>query len=148
MFFGIMIMVLTSIGVLRLFNNDKLTNELFFIKKKNILLQNLLSDVEFHGVIDSSKRYEKFIMDYYGKNNLEFPNKLPVNGYVTRGLNKRNNHFGIDIAAKFQDEIYSPGDGKVVFSGMSDDLGNTIIINHPGGFITVFAHNDTNIVIC
>ena len=27
------------------------------------------------------------------------------------------------------------------------DLGNTIILNHPGGFITVFAHTDSNIVV-
>ena len=30
-----------------------------------------------------------------------------------------------------------------MFSGNSEDLGNTIIINHPGGFITVYGHNDS-----
>ena len=103
--------------------------------------------MEFHGILDSTKRYEKFIFDYYGNNDLELPNKSPVSGYVTRGINKVTNHFGIDIAAKFQDDIYSPGDGKVIFSGKNDDLGNTIILNHPGGFITVFAHTDSNIVV-
>ena len=54
---------------------------------------------------------------------------------------------GIDIAAKYQDDIKSPADGRVVFSGKGGDLGNTIIINHPGGFVTVFGHNDTNLVV-
>mgnify|MGYP001024965360 FL=1 len=30
---------------------------------------------------------------------------------------------------------------------MNIDLGNTIIINHPGGFVTVYAHNDSNLVV-
>ena len=134
-------------GSLKLLNQDKLTNQLSDIKKKNILLQNFLIDLEFHEILDSTKRYEKFIFDYYDNNDLELPSQLPVNGYVTRGINKGANHFGIDIAAKFQDDIYSPGDGKVIFSGKNDDLGNTIILNHPGGFITVFAHTDSNIVV-
>jgi murein DD-endopeptidase MepM/ murein hydrolase activator NlpD len=65
---------------------------------------------------------------------------------VTRGINVEKNHFGIDIAAKFEDSIYSPAEGRVIFSGMSNDFGNMIIMNHPGGFITIFAHNDTNMV--
>ena len=146
LFFGIMIIGFAFIGVFRFLNKDNLTRELFFIRHKNILLQNLLSDIELHGVLDSSKQYEKFIVDYYNKYDLHLPNKKPVYGYVTRGLNKENNHFGIDIAAKFHDEIFSPGYGRVLFSGMSNDLGNTIIISHPGGLISLFAHNDTNIV--
>jgi murein DD-endopeptidase MepM/ murein hydrolase activator NlpD len=74
---------------------------------------------------------------------LGYPNLAPVDGYVTRGLQLENNHMGIDIAAKNQDAVRAPADGKVVFSGNSEDLGNTIIINHPGGFITVYGHNDS-----
>ncbi|SVD99432.1 uncharacterized protein METZ01_LOCUS452286, partial [marine metagenome] len=73
--FVIMILGLTIIGGLRLLNKDKLTNQLSDIKKKNILLQNLLIDLEFHGILDSTKGYEQFIVDYYGSNNLELPNK-------------------------------------------------------------------------
>ena len=53
---------------------------------------------------------------------------------------------GIDIAAKKHDEVRAPADGKVVFCGKSEDLGNTIIVNHPGGFVTLYGHNDTIIV--
>lgn len=146
MFFGIIIVGFSFIGVIRFFNKDILSKELVFIRNKNVLLQNLLSDMELHGVLDSSKHYENFIVDYYDKYDLHLPNKKPVYGYVTRGLNEENNHFGIDIAAKHHDEIFSPGNGRVIFSGMSNDLGNIIIISHPAGFISLFAHNDTNIV--
>ena len=135
------------IGALRIFNQDELTRELQNLKKSNILLKNILSDVEYTSALDSTGSYEEFISEFYKKNNIGLPDKTPVMGYVTRGLNIEKNHFGIDIDAKYQDEIYSPGYGKVIFSGMSEDLGNTIIINHPGGFVTVYAHNDSNLVI-
>jgi len=145
--FGITVIILAVIGAFRIFNQDGLTMELKILRKSNILLQNVLSDVEFSSLLDSTGSYEEFISAYYENHNLGYPDKMPVKGYVTRGLNIENNHFGIDIAAKYQDDIYSPGPGKVVFSGMSEDLGNTLIINHPGGFVTVYAHNDSNLVV-
>ena len=144
--FGIIVIWLAIIGAMRLFYYDQLSYDLKVLKNKTVLLQNLLSDVEFNQVMDSSTTYEKFISSYYNKYEKEYPDIAPVKGYVTRGLNINKNHFGIDIAAKYKDNIYSSGYGKVIFSGMNKDLGNTIIINHPGGFVTVYAHNDTNLV--
>ena len=53
----------------------------------------------------------------------------------------------LDIAAKKSRRCESACRWQGDVSGTSEDLGNTIIINHPGGFITVFGHNDTNLVI-
>jgi len=145
--FGITVIGLAFIGIFRIFNQDSLTKELTSLKKSNILLQNVLSDVEYSSILDSSGSYEEFISDYYSKHQLSYPDVEPVKGYVTRGLNLESNHYGIDIAAKFQDKIQAPSNGRVVFSGMSEDLGNTIIMNHPGGFVTVYAHNDSNLVV-
>ena len=138
---------LALIGIVRITNQDALTSDLKSLRNSNISLQNILSDVEYSSILDSSFFYEEFISDYYEQHKIGYPDKMPVKGYVTRGLNINENHFGIDIAAKFQDNIYSPGYGKVVFSGMSEDLGNTIIISHAGGFVTIYAHNDSNLVI-
>ena len=145
--FGITVIGLAFIGILHIFNQDSLTRELTSLQKSNILLQNVLSDVEYSSILDSSGSYEEFISDFYSKHKTSYPDKAPVKGYVTRGLNSEENHYGIDIAAKFQDKIQAPSNGRVVFSGMSEDLGNTIIMNHPGGFITIYAHNDSNLVI-
>ena len=145
--FGITVIVLSVIGIFRIFNQDSLTRELTSLQKSNIILQNVLSDVEYSSILDSSRSYEEFIENYYSKHHTSYPDVAPVKGYVTRGLNLEINHYGIDIAAKFQDEIQAPSNGRVVFSGMSEDLGNTIIMNHPGGFVTVYAHNDSNLVV-
>ena len=145
-FFGIMVLGFSFFGVATLLNKDSIVSKLKVVKKENVSLQNLFSDIELLAAVDTSSKYEEFILSYYGEDNFYLPNKLPVSGYVTRGLNKSQNHFGVDIAAKLKDKIFSPGYGRVIFSGKNDDLGNTIIISHVGGFVTMFAHNDSNLV--
>ena len=147
MFFGITLIVFAIIGGLRVSNQDTLTRELKRIKGESIILKNIISDLNYSGVLDSTQSYDKFVTGFFSSQNLGFPDLAPVEGYITRGLQLENNHLGVDIAAKNQDDVRAPADGKVMFSGTSEDLGNTIIINHPGGFITVFGHNDTNLVI-
>jgi murein DD-endopeptidase MepM/ murein hydrolase activator NlpD len=142
--FGIAVIGLAFIGILRIFNQDSLTRELTSLQKSNIILQNVLSDVEYSSILDSSGSYEEFIADFYSRHPTLYPDVAPVKGYVTRGLNLETNHYGIDIAAKFQDEVQAPSNGRVVFSGMSEDLGNTIIMNHPGGIPKIFTHAGKN----
>ena len=144
--FGILLVVLAVLGGLRLANREPLTRELKKLEKGSVLLKNIIGDLNFSMDVDSSNAYEHFLMEFYSSHNLGFPNLAPVKGYVTRGLQHENNHMGIDIAAKNHDEVRAPADGKVVFCGKSEDLGNTIIVNHPGGFVTLYGHNDTIIV--
>ena len=141
--FGILLLGLAVIGGLRLINREPLTRELRSLEKDNILLENILNDLGYSMDMDSSSTYEKFLTGFFSSHKMGYPNFAPVDGYVTRGLQLENNHMGIDIAAKNQDAVRAPADGKVLFSGNSEDLGNTIIINHPGGFITVYGHNDS-----
>ena len=144
--FGILLVVLAVLGGLRLANREPLTRELKNLEEGSILLKNIIGDLKFSMDVDSSNAYEHFLMEFYTSHNLGFPNSAPVKGYVTRGLQLENNHMGIDIATKNHDEVRAPADGKVVFCGKSEDLGNTIIVNHPGGFVTLYGHNDTIIV--
>ena len=144
--FGILIIGLAVIGSLRLANRDPLTRELRSLEKDSALLKNIINDLEYSKVIDSSHTYEKFLTGFYSSRKMGYPNVAPVQGYVTRGLQHENNHLGIDIAAKNLDEVRVSADGKVVFCGKSEDLGNTIIVNHPGGFVTLYGHNDTIVV--
>jgi len=144
--FGILLVVLAVLGGLRLANREPLTRELKNLEEGSILLKNIIGDLKFSMDVDSSNAYEHFLMEFYSSHNLEFPNSAPVKGYVTRGLQLENNHFGIDIATKNQNDVRVPIAGRVVYSGISDDLGKTIIVSHPGGFITVYGHNDTIMV--
>jgi len=128
MLFGILLLGLAVIGGLRLANREPLTRELRSLEKDSALLKNIINDLEYSMDMDSSNTYEKFLTGFYSSHKTGYPNVAPVQGYVTRGLQHENNHLGIDIAAKNLDEVRVPADGKVVFCGKSEDLGNTIII--------------------
>ena len=144
--FGILLIGLAVVGVLRIINMEPLTRELRTLQKDQILLKNIINDLELSLDLDSSNTFENFISGFYSHHNIEYPNIPPVQGYVTRGLQLENNHLGIDIATKNQTEVHVPVAGRVVYSGISDDLGKTIIVSHPGGFVTVYGHNDTILV--
>ena len=73
----------------------------------------------------------------------------PVDGKVgsTYGPRGTKHHDGIDILAARGTEIRAADDGVVVYSG--DDIkgyGNLVLVKHDGGIITVYAHNDRNVV--
>jgi murein DD-endopeptidase MepM/ murein hydrolase activator NlpD len=72
----------------------------------------------------------------------------PVNGPVTSGygwrehpvLGGRRFHTGIDIGVPSGTPIASAGAGTVVFAGLKNGYGNTVIIDHGGGIATLYAH--------
>jgi murein DD-endopeptidase MepM/ murein hydrolase activator NlpD len=72
-----------------------------------------------------------------------FPISSPVSGYVSRGFDPAQNHYGIDYAGKRGTIITAAADGYVIFSGWTYDDGNMIIISHGGGYFTVYKHNQS-----
>jgi len=73
---------------------------------------------------------------------------LPLKGILTSKFGMRNGrpHKGVDIAAPIGEPIYAALAGKVVFSGVQRGYGNVIIIEHNNKIMTVYAHNETNLV--
>ena len=73
---------------------------------------------------------------------------LPVKGTVTSEFGLRNGkpHKGIDIAAKIGTPIHAALAGKVVYEGVQKGYGNVIILEHKGSIMTVYAHNESNLV--
>jgi murein DD-endopeptidase MepM/ murein hydrolase activator NlpD len=69
-----------------------------------------------------------------------FPLFAPVNGVVTQGFEPENQHYGIDYAAKEGTPVHSASLGYVVFAGWTYDYGNTMILSHGSGYITVYKH--------
>lgn len=55
-------------------------------------------------------------------------------------------HDGIDIAAPEGAAVYAAADGEVVYSASLPGYGNVIIVRHPGGYATVYAHNQKQYV--
>ncbi|MCB5266738.1 MAG: LysM peptidoglycan-binding domain-containing protein [Candidatus Cloacimonetes bacterium] len=72
----------------------------------------------------------------------------PVEGRVLSEYGLRNGrpHKGIDIGAKTGTPIHAVLDGTVVYSGVQGAYGNVVVIEHPDFVMTVYAHNEKNLV--
>jgi len=72
-----------------------------------------------------------------------FPLYPPVLGYVSRGFDDAQRHFGIDYAGRRGSIVSAAADGYIVFSGWTYDDGNMVIISHGGGYFTIYKHNQS-----
>ncbi|HLF20657.1 MAG TPA: M23 family metallopeptidase [Bacteroidota bacterium] len=77
------------------------------------------------------------------KTRVNFPAILPTEGYITRGYEPAQRHFGLDIAAKSGTLVNAAADGFLVFAGWTHDDGNLVIISHSNGFLTFYKHNQS-----
>ena len=74
--------------------------------------------------------------------------KVPVQGRVTSKLGfridpfsqRRAYHTGIDIANYVGTPVYASQYGRVVYTGYKGNYGKTVIIAHPEGYRTLYAH--------
>jgi len=72
----------------------------------------------------------------------------PTSYTVSSGFGKRNtgiagastDHKAIDLACDYGEKVLSSDDGVVVFAGWLDGYGNTVEIQHEGGFVTKYHH--------
>jgi murein DD-endopeptidase MepM/ murein hydrolase activator NlpD len=72
----------------------------------------------------------------------------PVAGPVASHFGRRRSgwHAGIDIKADLGTPILAAAAGTVISSGWERSYGRVVRIQHPAGFITVYAHNLQNLV--
>lgn len=79
---------------------------------------------------------------------------LPVEGVITSTTGMRNDpfngklthHNGLDIAAPAGTPVKPVAPGRVIFSGWKGGYGNTVILDHGDGMVTVYAHHSSNSV--
>ncbi len=67
-------------------------------------------------------------------------------GYVNRTnpiSGRREQHQGLDIPAPYGTPIVAAEGGIVITSGWVGGYGNTIMINHGGGLVTLYGHNSS-----
>lgn len=71
----------------------------------------------------------------------------PAKGVVTSKFGPRwgKNHSGIDIGCPVGTPVYAAAAGTVVFVGEKGGYGLLIVISHPDGSFTIYAHNSKNI---
>jgi murein DD-endopeptidase MepM/ murein hydrolase activator NlpD len=72
----------------------------------------------------------------------------PVQGvlYSRFGPRGATRHDGIDIAAPEGTKIEAAADGVVLYAGVQRGYGNIVILRHGGDLITLYAHNQRNLV--
>ncbi len=72
----------------------------------------------------------------------------PVEGPVTSTFGRRRSgwHRGIDIKAERGAVVFAAAPGVVVTSDREPRYGRVVKIEHDGGFLTVYAHNEENLV--
>ncbi len=73
---------------------------------------------------------------------------MPVEGKILSEFGIRNGrpHKGIDIGAPSGTPVYAVLEGTVVYSGPQGNYGNVVVIEHPNYVMTVYAHNEKNLV--
>jgi len=80
--------------------------------------------------------------------NLGFVHDSPVHGSLSSTFGWREHpveggskfHYGVDLAAEEGTDILAFADGTVYATGESSTLGNYIMLQHQGGYITLYAH--------
>lgn len=72
----------------------------------------------------------------------------PVDGVVVSRFGKREGaqHDGVDIAAPVGTVVWAAASGEVVYAGVQPGYGTIVILRHPDGPMTVYAHNQENFV--
>ena len=141
--------VCAYIGLARIVGLDAITYELDQLRKYKYITSNLLIESGLKTTTIDSEDMEKIIIDYIMANNMIYPSSAPVEGYVTKGILKRDNeiiHAGVNVASKIKDQIKAPLNGVVVVANSSDELGSRIIIHHQNNFFTVYKNLDQVLV--
>jgi len=75
--------------------------------------------------------------------------KWPVKGKIVSLFGKKGtrHHDGIDVLAEKGTPVLAAREGKVLYSGNDiKGYGNLIILRHAGGVLSIYAHNDVNLV--
>lgn len=80
--------------------------------------------------------------------NLGFEHCTPVYGPLSSAFGWREHpieggnkfHYGVDLAADYGTDVRAFADGTVYATGESSSLGNYIMLQHQGNYITLYAH--------
>jgi len=126
----------------RRYAEDEMLDRLIMLRDELVLQRKLLDDIEYH-----MSQMEPHLSNY--------PTLWPIRGTISSGFGWRRNpmggsgsehHSGVDIPASTGTPIRAAGGGTVVFSGWRNGYGNTVMIDHGSGIVTLYAHNTRNSV--
>ena len=116
-----------------------------------IRYQEELDEIERRRIEEEQRRRLARLNDFRG----QFVWPIPTHTPGARGfgmqmhpiLGVERMHTGIDVSAPTGTRINAAAEGYVRFAGWMGGYGNTIIIDHGGGYSTLYAHNSRNRVL-
>lgn len=120
-----------------LFDKDSVLQTIQF-DKDSVNLDPSDIDLEFRQEVESADRYSIF---NEATKKAEIVFFAPVAGTLTDGYNPKTKHFAVDIAVEMGTPVKSVADGTVIFAQWTADTGHVIIVEHSGGFISIYKHN-------
>ncbi len=97
---------------------------------------------------------ENLLLDRKVENAL-LPAGMPVaQGYMVSGFGRRTDpingrqaqHLGVDFDVPLGSDILAVAEGVVTYSGVRSGYGNTVEVDHGNGYMTRYAHNQSNLV--
>ena len=120
------------------------------LKKNNNLPDNNIYPGQKIYLNNEAKNLKKEYAREENQSSINNEKKLicPLKGKLvsTFGLRHNKMHKGIDITAPIGEPIKAVNSGKVVFEGHQRGYGNVIVLEHDNFIMTVYAHNETNLV--
>lgn len=115
------------------------------VRKMNTFLKQLSGDIRLEEV-----RQQELLHTLRASREAlaSVPSIWPIEGFITSRFGGRadpftgrnEQHKGIDISARTGTPIYAPGKGAVIFSGVENGYGHTVLVQHGGGITTRYAH--------
>lgn len=120
-----------------MFDRDSVMQTIQY-NKDSMNLSPSAQDLEFRSEIERIDRFSIFDEAIKDKEVVFF---APVVGTLTDGYSPKAKHFAVDIAVETNTPVKSIADGTVIFAEWTATTGHVIIIEHNGGFISVYKHN-------
>ena len=127
------------------------------IKAKDSKANSLNAEIDEMEAI--SKELEKEIKRLTQKSTVKYSGgkfEWPVPGYyrISSEYNPRENpvlkipefHQGIDIPAPYGNRVNAAASGRVIVAGWVNGFGNTVMIDHGSGIVTIYGHNSSLVV--
>ena len=101
------------------------------------------------GNVDDFESGDEYVMQNYGGGMI-----WPISGPITSEFGWRTHpifgnarfHSGLDIGGDYGMAIHAAQGGVVIESGWIGGYGNTIMIDHGGGIVTLYGHNESLVV--
>lgn len=96
------------------------------------------SNIEIHSY-EMLSRY-KIIQNASESRDIGFKPIVPINGRLTQGYSADRGHYGVDISADQGTGFRAIEEGVVLYAEWTINFGYVIVVQHEGGYVSVYKH--------